>query len=77
MFGTVFGIDKGIKTLRPLRRRENALQDAERLRLLFIFPGALYTLIRRSDASVKSKSSVIFSKNHEISFIAGREVQEN
>ena len=70
MFSAVFRIYKRIKALKPPTRRENAPQDAETVRLLFIFPGALCTLIGRSDASAKSKSSIMFSKNHGISFTA-------
>lgn len=70
MFGGVFRIYKRIKALRPLTRRVQAPQGAETIRLLFIFPGALYTLTEPSRASVKSKSSIMFFKNHKISFTA-------
>ena len=70
VFGVLFRIYIMIKTSRPSRRRQNASHGAETIRLLFIFPGALYTLVRRSDASAKSKSSIIFyyCKKKKVSF---------
>ena len=56
--------------LRPPTRRVQAPQGVLMLRLLFILPRALCTLTEPSDASVKSKSSIMFLKNHKISFIA-------
>ena len=70
MFGGVFQNYIMIKTLKSPTRRVQALQGAETVRLLFISPRALYTLAGRSDASAKSKSSIIFLKNHKTSFTA-------
>ena len=56
------------KMLRQPTRRENALQDAEVIRLVFILPRALYTLTEPPRVSAKSESSIMFSKNHKKSF---------